>query len=75
MPCEKEMLKLIPKIYKRNAEEIGLYFWVKAQLNILPTMSVDMAIKSFLRYTNSEEWDVQSARTTYNRMQNDYYCK
>jgi len=75
MPVEKELTKLIPRIYKYNAENLGLFFFVKGQLAILPTMTLEQAITKYFKFIGSspDDWDVLSARTTYNRMQTDFY--
>lgn len=75
MPCEKELVRLIPRIYKHNAENIGLFFFVKAQLQVFPTLKIDQAIRNFFRFADisPDEWDLDSARSTYVRMQKDFY--
>lgn len=73
MPKEKEFLKLIPKIYRKNAECIMLFSWVKAQQQIVPTITIDQAIWGFFKFAHIDDWDIESARTTYARLQNDYY--
>ena len=77
MPTEKEITKLIPRIYKANHENLGLFFFVKGQLKVLPTLSLDAAINNYYRFIDItfEEWDILSARSTYNRMENDFYGK
>ena len=75
MPCEKELNKLIPKIYKSSFENMGLFFFVKGQLQIFPTMSIEAAINNYFKFSGItvDEWDILSARTTYTRMQTDFY--
>lgn len=75
MPVEKELTKLIPRIYKYNAENLGLFFYVKGQLKILPTMSLDQAVANYFKFLGLtyKDWDLDSAKTTYNRMQKDFY--
>ena len=73
MPKEKDCLGLIPKIYKKNAECIMLFTWVKAQQQIVPTVTVDQAIYGFFKFTGIDNWNIESAKTTYARMQNDFY--
>lgn len=77
MPVEKPLKKLIPRIYKWNVESLGLFFFIKAQQQIFPTMTIDAAIKNYTRFTGItyDEWDFESMLTTYHRMQNDFYCK
>jgi len=75
MPKEKNITKSIPKIYKRNAENIMLFCWVKAQKQVIPTVTLEQAISNFFRFAciNVDEWDMESAKTTFNRLQKDYY--
>lgn len=75
MPVEKGLTKLIPRIYKYNTENLGLFFYVKGQLKILPTMSLDQAVANYFKFLEItyKEWDLDSAKTTYNRMQKDFY--
>ena len=77
MPKEKEVTKCIPKIYKRNAENIGLFFFVNAQRQIVPTVTLQQAIYNYFRFTNIEDWDIESAMTTFSRLQKEFYhdCK
>jgi hypothetical protein len=79
MPIEKGCTKLIPKIYKHHAENIGLFFWIKAQLAIVPTVRIEQAILSYMKFTGitMDEWDIESASATYRKMQRDFFgdCK
>ena len=79
MPKEKNMTNCVPKIYKRNAENIMLFSWVKSQKQILPTVTDEQAIMNFFRFLgiSVEDWDLECAKATYYRLQNEYYedCK
>ena len=77
MPCEKELVKLIPKIYRHQAEEVGLFYFVKAQLQLFPNLSVEQSVRNFLKLNNisPDEWDTDSAKVTYYRLQNAFYGK
>jgi len=74
MPVEKELTKLIPKIYKWNAESMALFYFIQAQKQIFPLLTIDKAINNFRRFANIsiDEWDDQCMRTTYNRILNDF---
>jgi hypothetical protein len=73
MPKSKEIgLDLIPKIYKQNAENIALFFWVVSQRNILPSLTIRESIERFFIYTKIDKWDTDSALVCFNRMQNDF---
>jgi hypothetical protein len=75
MPKEKILTKCIPKIYKRNAENIMLFSWVRAQRQIVPTVTLDQAITNYFRFAciSQEEWDLDSARSTFIKLQKDYF--
>lgn len=75
MPKEKCLTRIIPNIYKRNAENIMLFCWVKAQKQIIPTITLEQAITNFFLFAciNVDEWDMESAKTTFVRLQKDYY--
>ncbi len=71
MPKEKEILKVIPAIYKKNAEDIALFFWVQAQQNILPTITVEKAIIKYFNFIGTD-WDMECAQTTYMRLKKEF---
>jgi hypothetical protein len=77
MPREKEFIKLVPKIYRRNAEDLGLFFWIRAQKDIVPTITIEQAILSYFRElgVSVDDWDMITARQTYTRMQHEFYDK
>lgn len=77
MPTEKNLTKLIPRIYKWNTENLMLFTFIKAQQQIFPAMTIDQAISNFLRFTKItyDEWDLDSIKSTYTRLQNEYYGK
>ncbi len=72
MPKEKECTRLIPRIYKKNAESILLFSWVNAQRKIVPTVTVEQAIWSFFKFYDIDDWDMECARMIFNRMQKEY---
>lgn len=75
MPKEKEVIKIIPKIYKWKTENLGLFFFVRGQLQLVPTMTIDLAIRNFMRFTgiSPDEWDIDSARATYTMLQKEFF--
>lgn len=74
---EKELTKLIPRLYKKGAENLGLFFFVNAQRQIVPTITIDQAIRNYLKFIDEDNWDSESAITTFCRMQKEFYedCK
>lgn len=77
MPAEKELTKLIPRMYKWNSENNALFFWIKAQQQLFPALTVDKSIQNFVKFTGItfNEWDLESMRATFYRLQNEFYCK
>lgn len=75
MSQEKTFTKLIPHIYKCRAESLGLFFFVKAQLQTFPTMTIDQSIQNFRKFTGItiDEWSDESMKVTYQRVQLEYY--
>lgn len=73
MPKGKECTKLIPKIYKRNAENLLLFGWVNAQKQIVPTITIEQAIWNYFKFCDIEDWDMESAIVTFSQIQKEYY--
>lgn len=69
--------KLIPKIYKRNAETLGLFFFVNAQKQIVSTITIEQAVYNYFRFIDIDDWDIYSAKVTFHNMQKEFYedCK
>ena len=73
MPREKKFLGLIPAIYKRNYEDIGMFFFVEGQRNIVPALSIEIAILNYFKYCGVLDYNLESAMTLYARMKKEYY--
>lgn len=71
MPKGKEITQLIPKIYQKNYENLGLFFWVEAQKNLLPGITIEQSIIKYLKFIDLD-WDTESAHTTYERMKKEF---
>ena len=71
MPKNKEILKLIPTIYRKNYENMGLFFWVEAQKNIIPGITIEQSIVKFLKFADMD-LDIETALTTYQRIKKEY---
>lgn len=74
MPSEKKLTHLIAKMYKWNFENLSLFIFIKAQQDIVPTIRIDQAIKSYCKYFNitEDDWDYDSMRSTYIRLQKEF---
>jgi hypothetical protein len=73
MPKSKKCTKLIPRIYKRSAENLGLFFFVKAQQQIVPTIKVQQAIWNYFKFTDIDDWDMECARVQFSQLEKEYY--
>jgi hypothetical protein len=68
MGKEKEFIRCIPKIYRRNYEDIGMFFFVEAQKQIIPAITVCQAINNYHKFIGVEDFDCNSAIVTLSRM-------
>lgn len=73
MPKEKNYTELIPRIYKRQYEDIGMFFFVEAQRQIIPLITIEQGIVNFFRYTGVKDFNLDSAMTTYTRLKTEFY--
>jgi hypothetical protein len=71
MPKDKEILKLIPTIYRKNFENLGIFFWVEAQKNIIPGITIEQSIVKFLKFADMD-LDIETALTIYQRLKKEY---
>lgn len=71
MPRERTLIKTIPKIYKRNFENLGLFFWVEAQKKIIPAISIAQAVKGYYDFIN-EEYDNEISLVNFSRMRSEF---
>jgi hypothetical protein len=62
---------LIPEIYRKNFETIGMFFWVEGQKHIVPTITTKEAIEKYFNFINID-WDMEVAVTTYLRIKKEY---
>jgi len=73
MPKEKSYLGLIPKIYKRNYEDISMFFFVEGQRMIIPALTIERGILNYFRYAGIDDFNLKSALTTYIRLRKEWY--
>lgn len=73
MPKVKDIEKPIPKIYRRNFEDIAMFWYVKGQKDIVPAISIEKAMYNFFKAVCEEDYNIESAMTTYSRMQREFY--
>ena len=73
MQKEKPYKGKIARIYKRNYEDIAMFYFVEAQRSILPAMTIERAIDNFYRFIGECDFNHDSAYTTYLRMKKEFY--
>lgn len=73
MPKEKSFLSVIPKIYRRNFFDMGMFFYVEGQRSIVPAITIEQAIMNYYRYCGEMNYNIESAMTTFNRMKHEYH--
>lgn len=73
MPSEKSYIKTIPRIYKRQAEDIAMLFFVDGQRSIMPAVSIEKALYNYFRHIKEENFNMESALTTYERLKKEFY--
>lgn len=64
----------IPKFHRRKAFDLMMFGYVEGVKAALPTLSVMECLIMFARSNNltEEEYPLESARSTYNRMKKEY---
>lgn len=66
----RETDRPIHRMYKKNFESLGLFFWVEAQKKIVPTITMAQSIDSYYRFID-EPYDYNSAVVIISRMRSD----
>jgi thioredoxin reductase len=67
--------KLMPKFYRWTQYNTSMFFFIKAQLQLFPTLTIDQAITNYYKFTRIDEgeWDRNAIRMQYSRMQHEFY--
>lgn len=73
MPKERQTSGLIHKIYRRKYEDLSMLFFIDGQRAIMPAVSVEKAMLNYFRYIGEENFNIESAMTTYFRLKKEYY--
>jgi hypothetical protein len=61
----------IHRMYKKNFESLGLFWWTEAQKDILPTVTLSQSIDRFYKKLG-EPYDLNVAIVTVSRMRSEY---
>ena len=73
MPKVKDFMRIIPKIYRRNYEDVAMYFFVEAQRQIVPAVTVEQSLYNYFRFIGVNEFNIESAISTYSTLKRDFY--
>lgn len=69
----KESEKLIEKIYRRKYEDLSMYFFVVGHRFSVPGISIEKALMNYFRFIGEQNYNLESAMTTYFRLQSEFY--
>ena len=72
MPKLKDSERTIPKIYRRKYEDIAMLFWVEAQRDIVPAVTVEKSLYRFFVKCGIEDFNIESALVTYSRLKAEF---
>lgn len=67
----KLYMEMIPRLYKRQAENIAMLFFVEGQRSIVPAISVQKALYNYFRYIREENFNIESAENIYVRLKKE----
>ena len=72
---EKDINRLMPKVYRWNTYNTSMFFCIKTQTMFFPTMTIEQAISNYYKLTGIDEgeWDRMAIRTQYYRMLHEFY--
>lgn len=73
MPKEKSYLGLIPRIYKRNYEDISMFSFVEGQRMLVPAITIEQGITNYFRFCGIKDYNLKSSVSTYIRIRKEWY--
>ena len=72
MSKDNKCTKLIPRIYKKKYEDIGMFFFVEGQKQIIPTITICQAIRNYYKFIGEQIYDENSSSVTLSRMRESF---
>ena len=72
MAKDNECTRMIPKIYKKSYEDLGMFFFVEGQRQIVPTITITQAIQNYHKFIGQDTYDRGCAAVTYTRLRNSF---
>jgi hypothetical protein len=73
MPKEKIFTNLIAKIYKRQYEDIGMFFFIEGQRLVVPAVTIEQAVDNYFRYLGVKDFNHDSAVATYSKLKREFF--
>ena len=73
MPKEKKYKSVIARIYKRSYEDIGMFFFIEGQRQVVPAVTIEQSIENYFRFMDIRDFNPESAMTTYSRIKKEFY--
>jgi len=74
MSKEAPIKGLIPRLYKRTAMELGIFYWINGQRVAFPnSISIDLSLDGFYKFNELTEEDLprKTAKQIYTRMNHE----
>lgn len=50
-----------------------MFFFVEAQKQIVPAVTIEQSLYNFFRFIGEEDYNIESAMVTYNRIKKKYF--
>ena len=72
MPKENNCTKLIPSIYKKKYEDIGMFFFIEGQKQIIPTITIFKAIRNYYKFIGEDIYNENASRVIFSRMRESF---
>lgn len=74
MPKDKDCMKVIPRIHKRNYENILMFGYVMGVTQLVPSVTIKSAIQRYMAFINVDEdsYNLESALATFTLMKREF---
>ncbi len=73
MPKGKPFISTIARIYRRNYEDIGMFFFIEGQRMVVPAVTIEQAVDNYFRYMGIKNFNHDSAVATYSKLKREFY--
>lgn len=72
MAKDNRCTKLIPNIYKKKYEDIGMFFFIEAQKQLVPAITICQAIRNYYKFIGEDVYDENSSQVIFSRMRESF---